>query len=989
MSILEQLQGYTFQKQVSERSNTVSSVFGSGEQGVFLEKVHNSGFAMVKTYYINGDKQITYDEYVKLSELEKKNYKEQLEYTELYKLLTNVGDQLVLANAGSGKTTALIFKILYDLVSGETLKEVTLKNGNTVKVADTIFVGTFLNTGALELKDRLVKWQRALGYSLATDSIQFSTLHAEFKRALNSMGVSTKIGSALEVKRCLDKAINNLGVTRDGYPLSAEDYNVIGSIISYYRGRLDKERYNHPNSREYGLTPEILDRLVKDFAYQRSSLGIMDFEDMQELLYKYLYVTPNKSVQEFCANRYKYIYLDEFQDTSQLQYAIIKFYARGRLWQNKSGVCKEDEKELYTGEEKVGKIIVVGDSDQCVTEDSKVWVEGILGEEEKLLRDVTEFDNVLSLNYSFLNKVKNEFVDVDKVFRVNYDGEIIKITTNNGKELKCTGNHPLFVRVDKEYMNQEDICYADILNCTLKIKTNNENVAEKLREIMSVSDNVNEFMFKSSNLERLKDLIKFLRLYLDVNTIPLVVCTYVEVKGEFFVKREMQDILVGDSLLNKDFEKEIIVSKEKEYYQGYVVDISVPSCRNFYVNNLLSHNCIYEWRGSDSNIIEELFEKDFRPTNASLTYNYRCPSNILKGIVPSIKLNSNHERREYHSSKDGGVLKASRFISVSDMIKELEVCLKKEMQENNSVAILCRTNFDGLIPALILEETKSFNFSISGTNMTLDSALPKKLLGMTSLFTDKNSATLRTALGMLVNTRSGGSYQVTNLINTLRNNNKSIWTIDENDLYYSCKALAPIIKNLKLLFYKDGKRVQEKEIIALIALYRYMSHSIFNGTSIYHINARAYIDVLIYILENNTFGAVFEFVDYVTYLNERLHARIENKKADICIATVHEFKGKERDTVIIWNDSKGVFPNSKTNLRDIKEVESERRVHYVACTRAKKKNFIYTLYNAESIYLKEMDIEYEQPKLQHSLKKDVSELTEEQKNIISVVKALE
>lgn len=658
-------------------------------------------------------------------------------------------------------TTALIFKIMHDIITGEATKLASIPNGNSVRIVDDIFVGTFLKSGADELSERLAYWQRGLGYTVTADRVNFSTLHAEFKRALNTMGAATPIGKAGDVTKCLRKAIDGLGITRDGGTLTMEDYNVISGIVTYYRGRLDTNKYNHPSALDYGLTPTLLDRLVSDFANQRQLSGIMDFEDLQELLYKFLYTQPNKAVQDFCASRYKYIYLDEFQDTSQIQYAIIKFYARGRLWINRGTSTPDEETSpLFSGCETLGKIIAVGDPDQT----------------------------------------------------------------------------------------------------------------------------------------------------------------------------------------------------------------------------------IYSWRGSDNKIIEHDFDSDFKPCLSKLSYNYRCPANILDVIVPSIRVNEGHETREYHSSREGGIAKGYHFTSYNGMLSQLVADIDDDMNAGNTVAILCRTNYDGVIPAFILEANKQYDFSISGQNMTFDSPLPRKLVAVTSIFTERSSLAVKNTLSMFVSRYA--QWEVKQLVDTLKTNGKSVWQLPQADLEYSCNELSGTIKDIKAMFYENGKRVPSKEIEALKFVYQWIRVNTYGGNSLYCESARAYIESLLYIMETNKFESVFDFLDYVNMLNERLHARINNPKAKICIATVHEFKGKERDSVIVWNDSDGVFPSSKTNIENLSELEEERRVHYVACTRAKKKSVIYTIYGKEGLFVKEMNLQFESPqKLGGALgmKTTKEELSEDEKNLLNLI----
>ena len=144
---------------------------------------------------------------------------------------------------------------------------------------------------------------------------------------------------------------------------------------------------------------------------------------------------------------------------------------------------------------------------------------------------------------------------------------------------------------------------------------------------------------------------------------------------------------------------------------------------------------------------------------------------------------------------------------------------------------------------------------------------------------------------------------------------------------------------------------------------------VFGGDSAYCESARAVLEVLIYILDNNSFSTVNEFLEEIELLNDKLGARLKKSKVPILISTVHEFKGKERDSVYVWNDSDNVFPSSKCNVYDKEQVEEERRVHYIACTRAKQKETIYTIRGKEGMFLREMDlpIEFCQPEIKKTL----------------------
>ena len=703
MSALDRLASYSAKRGNDTKENT-SEVFDcTTPEGAYFNRVHNMGYSM---YNKKDDGSV--------------------KYSELHDCISVVGNQLVNAIAGSGKTTALSLKLIHDIVTGEVTDIKTLANGMQYRVIDKVWVCTFLRSGAEELKESLLGWQRELGYSQTANQINFSTLDAEFKRCLDAMGVKTVIGEPSKLATLLRRAINACNVTRSGYPLNKEDYQIISSIVTYCRGRLDNKKYQHPSMKDYDLMPTIMDMIIDQYATLRRAEGIMDFEEITELLYKFLYITPNPAVQDFVANRYNYIYVDEFQDTSQIQYAILKFYARGKLWINNDGDVHNTD-VLYTGQSTKGKIVAVGDVSQC----------------------------------------------------------------------------------------------------------------------------------------------------------------------------------------------------------------------------------IYSFKGSDNNIIAHQFDKDFVPTFSTLSYNWRCPENILKPIVPSIHKNTDSKNQKIMTLKKGGDFQVVSFRGLKQMSERLIEEIDDDLNNNYKVGILVRTNFDGVIPAMLLEQSNKFNFSVSSENMTLDSPLPSKLVNVSSIFMSGWSNDVKNTLDLLFGRIA--PYEIQNLIKVCANNTTNMFKLSEDDLNYSTPHIAPLILQLKQIIFVNGVRNKQMEVEGLKYLYWHLYTKVFSNNSAYAVNARAYISAILQILESRNFQTVYEFREEVDFLTEKLNARIKKDKSQISIVTVHEAKGKEWDSVYIWNDSIGIFPSSKCDLENLSELEEERRVHYIACTRAKEKERIYTLEGQEGMFLQEMD----------------------------------
>ena len=639
--------------------------------------------------------------------------------TELCKVLRTKGNHYIQAIAGSGKTTALVLKIIYDTIMGELLQAQQLDNGMTVKVMDRVFVGTFLKSGAEELQQKVVKTQASLGFGSAVQTgsqISFGTLHAEFKRALNAMGIQTPIGKQQTLSNLFRKAVMDTGIGRtDGRSLSNEDFLSIESVFTYFRGRLDSKRADHPDALDYGLTQSRLELLADNYKRLKESEGLMDFEDLQELLYKFCYITPNPNVIEFLSNRYNYMYLDEFQDTSQIQYALIRVYMQG--------VSKTAQPRKH------GKITVVGDVQQC----------------------------------------------------------------------------------------------------------------------------------------------------------------------------------------------------------------------------------IYSFRGSDINVMYQEFDKDFDSTHNNLSYNRRCPSAVLDPVVPSIMKNRESKGITIRSHSQGGTFHCWSYKDEYAMLNDLENNVKQDLQKGHTVAVLCRTNYDGMTPALKLSLGATQSYSISNESMTLSSTLAKRLIYVTHIFSARGGNSLKSALSLFVPIAQ--QYGVTQLCTAMRQNNKLIWDIPIADIEYSCKTLAEYIEEWHTF------RSVTDDIGVLKAIYWQLRDNVFGDQDTnYARSAIAIIDVLLYMLNNRSYANVAEFREDLSLVDEDMHSRIKANSAKITITTVHEFKGKEADCVYVWNDSRGVFPAPRANIKNADELDEERRVHYIACTRAREKSIIMCIENRPSMFVKEMACKIEKKK---------------------------
>lgn len=330
--------------------------------------------------------------------------------TELRDFITCDKSMLGLAGAGAGKTTALVLKIIYEYITGRLYKTVEI-NGMQVKQPKKIMVSTFLKSGAEDINRVFHEYCRKLGVTgIPFDCITFGTLHSEFYNVIKAMtGVAPKITSSqgsivrsiMTEYRIRRKDSISTVLTND------EVSDMVGLITCYINRLNDETKYQHPLLFEYNLNKPILDLLVKRY---REMLGVMDetdFDVMQEVLYTNM--ENNTAIQDFIHKRYDVLYVDEFQDTSRLQYALLKEYIKG-----------------------AERIVAIGDDDQCIYSwrgsdidiISKYFIEDVNPEIKKLSMNYRCAANILKPVIPCICKNEKRY---DKELKAARDGGLVEV----------------------------------------------------------------------------------------------------------------------------------------------------------------------------------------------------------------------------------------------------------------------------------------------------------------------------------------------------------------------------------------------------------------------------------------------------------------------------------------------------------------------------------------------------------------------------------
>ena len=237
-------------------------------------------------------------------------------------VLCTEGPLLVLAGAGSGKTRVLTHRIAHLVVD--------------LGVAPwRIMAITFTNKAAAEMRERL--GQLMGGY---VRGMWVSTFHSMCVRILRSdcerLGFAPgfTIYDDSDSKSLVKRIMAELNIDPKRYPESMVRNRISKAKNELVTPEVFEDRYKDP-------TAQVVGRIYKVLQERLRALNAFDFDDL--LLYTYLLLKNHKEVLEVYQDRFRYLLVDEYQDTNHAQYALTQLLAA-----------------------KHRNIMVVGDDDQSI-----------------------------------------------------------------------------------------------------------------------------------------------------------------------------------------------------------------------------------------------------------------------------------------------------------------------------------------------------------------------------------------------------------------------------------------------------------------------------------------------------------------------------------------------------------------------------------------------------------------------------------------------
>ena len=236
------------------------------------------------------------------------NYREELNESQYAAVAYNDGPSLVIAGAGSGKTRVLTYKIAYLLDHGYE--------------PWNILALTFTNKAAREMKERIA---RQVGMDRAR-YLWMGTFHSLFSRMLRAeaahIGFPSQftIYDASDSKSLVRTIIKEMGLDEKVYKpgsVQARISNAKNHLVTPGAYAANKEAYEGDCAAKM---PAIRDIYARYWERCRQS-GAMDFDDL--LVYTYLLFRDFPEVLERYRQQFRYVLVDEYQDTNYAQHSIV------------------------------------------------------------------------------------------------------------------------------------------------------------------------------------------------------------------------------------------------------------------------------------------------------------------------------------------------------------------------------------------------------------------------------------------------------------------------------------------------------------------------------------------------------------------------------------------------------------------------------------------------------------------------------------------
>ena len=387
-------------------------------------------------------------------------------------VLATEGPVLVLAGAGSGKTTVLVNRIAY------MISEKHIRPWNILAI-------TFTNKAAREMKDRI---ERLLG-DTAKD-MWIGTFHSVCVRILRScidlLGYSRDfvIYDTADTKTVMKECLRELDIDEKSFPVR----NVLSIISNAKNDLMDAATFENVYKSDYRMS--IIAKIYYRYQTKLRKNNAVDFDDI--ILNTVKILSENPDVLSKYQDKFQYILVDEYQDTNNSQYLLINLLAQANR-----------------------NLCVVGDDDQSIYKFRGANIGNILNFED----DYSDVQKItLDQNYRSTQNI----LDAANSVKSNNKGRMGKsLWTSNGdgnKVFVYTGTNEYdearyIARQIKKHFDEQ----GSFSDCAILYRTNAQSrVIEEMLMRESVPYKVLSGL-RFYDRKEIKDIIAYLRVVYNPN----------------------------------------------------------------------------------------------------------------------------------------------------------------------------------------------------------------------------------------------------------------------------------------------------------------------------------------------------------------------------------------------------------------------------------------------------------------------------------------
>ena len=891
------------------------------------------------------------------------------------------GPALVMAGAGSGKTRTITSRVAV-LARREEAKSIlcltfTRKAASEMRhriageigadSAKHITISTFHSLALDLIRTSPAACDRQVGFSVWDDDIQKHEIKAIIKQHELASKTKVKGGEWIPAKEVC-KALDTVKETCQ--PLNGKAFHCILSDV-------------HEQAWEIAIAYEEL----------KKACNALDFADLVWLVATQL-LDPESSTCATIQSRWKWIIVDEYQDTNAVQELLL------------------DRLSAYHR-----NLMVVGDEDQCQPDDTKILLpDG----SERRLGDIVVGDTVQSYARHEKTLIKSRMVSA--IHHRPYSGPLYTITVGD-RASRCTPNHKWLVRWcpraerksvslwctymmrkgnsfrigkttfyrssgagDDRFiiglvlrMRQEGADAGWILKihdsdmkaaideqilsatygipeaCFLAPKGNQNFTQEALNEIHSSIPNqvdrattcllahgrLLEYPLIDARAPRTRRTVQEIHacnLISDVMSIPEIADSTAKMKNH----QENKYIAVWSSP----------ITVSTRHYDGTVCSLDVERDHKYVADGLVTCNSIYAFRGSNVDYIRTF------PTRypGAITYllgrNYRSTPEIVSSANALISHNKKRNfKTVWSEAKSGAAMNVDAWADPHEEARAIAHAIKNTRSTgvpDTEIAVLVRTRSQFMLLQMELQ-TRGIPFHIVGDSPWYTRADAKTILAWLRGAT--NPRDLSAGAAVLASWDGLGNGTVT------------LW----RDSIQS--VVAPMFSRLDFLHDKPGLGTHTKRGGRLAnfdhAWAEWSSETLHSGTTA---SLRERVEALLKLLgttqeikkgeESESPSEVEETLrrkaflvqlvesmpaepgtgqhDGISAWLDALFTSLQNdqKKGGICLSTAHGSKGLEWDYVWLPGWCSGVFPSGRAQSSSA--IEEERRLAYVALTRARR-----------------------------------------------------